>query len=57
MRNTFIIKNADSSFDNYYHMMKAKKRQSVMVHGNHMATGSHFGGGSPSKVMNNATGL
>jgi len=56
MKNTFIIKNADSSFDNYYHMMKAKKRQSVMVNGGNMATGAHFGG-SPSKLMNNATGL
>ena len=42
MRNTFIIKNADSSFDNYYQIMKMKKRQSVAHGGLNTTTGSNF---------------
>jgi hypothetical protein len=31
MKNSFIIKNADASFDNYYSMMKKRKGQPITV--------------------------
>lgn len=48
MRNTFIIKNADSSFDNYYQMMKLKQKRQTIVN----QASFNYGGVSPSKISN-----
>jgi hypothetical protein len=46
MKNSFIIKNADESFDAYYHIMKKRKQghQSTTIDGIMSAT---LQGGSP----------
>jgi hypothetical protein len=46
MKNSFIIKNADESFDAYYHIMKKRKQghQSTTIDGMMSAT---LQGGSP----------
>eukprot|EP00352_Strombidinopsis_acuminata_P003744 CAMPEP_0176378730 /NCGR_PEP_ID=MMETSP0126-20121128/29833_1 /TAXON_ID=141414 ORGANISM="Strombidinopsis acuminatum, Strain SPMC142" /NCGR_SAMPLE_ID=MMETSP0126 /ASSEMBLY_ACC=CAM_ASM_000229 /LENGTH=60 /DNA_ID=CAMNT_0017741165 /DNA_START=1387 /DNA_END=1569 /DNA_ORIENTATION=+ len=51
MRNTFIIKNADSSFDNYYHMMKLKQKRMTLAGGSFNAHAAHSNM-SPSKIAN-----